>query len=244
MKNSFLTLEIDVFRAVEGQSYISTRQLVDSDAEQEVLEELIESVKPDYPLEMNGTDDYHYLLRSPFRYPPLDYGSRFGTKEEPSIWYGSKDLFSALHEIAFYRFLFIEQSEAEFEKDILDYSIFSVEIFSEKGLDLTDDPFKKDELEISNPLSYEFSQDLGKKMRENEVEIFIFRSARSEKLLKNIGIFSIGPFKSKNIDENLIRPYTMFVDAKEGVLSIRDTVNSSQEFERDYFLVDGKFPLV
>ena len=76
------------WRIVEGQHVVSTRKLVDSSEEQEILEELIEQGKP--PLRhVPDLAGLHYLLFTPFRYPPLRHGSRFGTHDEPSVWYGS-----------------------------------------------------------------------------------------------------------------------------------------------------------
>ena len=73
------TLRVDPWRAVEGQHVISTRKLVDTDDEQRVLEELLEGSKP--PLRPDESE-LHYLLFTPFRYPPLRWGSRFGTRAE------------------------------------------------------------------------------------------------------------------------------------------------------------------
>jgi hypothetical protein len=52
---------------VESQEQIATRGYVDTLAEQSVLEELLEESKPAYP---DKTTDLHYLLKTPFRYPP------------------------------------------------------------------------------------------------------------------------------------------------------------------------------
>jgi hypothetical protein len=71
---------------VESQQQIATSSLVDDLAEQALLEELIERSKP--PLR-SGTERLHYLLATPFRYPPLRHGSRFGGRFEPSLLYGA-----------------------------------------------------------------------------------------------------------------------------------------------------------
>jgi len=71
---------------VEAQHVTSTRKLVDSDEEQQILEKEIDHVKPTLPddAEFRGI---HYLLSTPFRYPPLSHGSRFGTRHERSLWH-------------------------------------------------------------------------------------------------------------------------------------------------------------
>src|SRR6185436_5312824 len=100
------TLRLSPWRVVEAQHQVSTRKLVDSTEEQILLEELIDSVKP--PDITSGR--LHYLLFTPFRYPPLPHGSRFGGRHERGIWYGSLELRSAFAEVAYYRLLFIEGS--------------------------------------------------------------------------------------------------------------------------------------
>ena len=63
------------WRLVEAQHHVSTLKLVDSVAEQGVLEDLIEASKPPVPSECR---DLHYLLSTPFRYgAAYPTGSRF-----------------------------------------------------------------------------------------------------------------------------------------------------------------------
>ena len=64
-----------VYRLVESQEQIATLGYVDTLEEQTLLEEMLETTKPPYPF---TTEDFHYLLKTPFRYPPLKWGSRFG----------------------------------------------------------------------------------------------------------------------------------------------------------------------
>src|SRR6478672_10673303 len=97
-------LQLTASRVVESQHQVSTRKLVDSNEEQALLEELIDGVKP---LDVtNGK--LHYLLSTPFRYPPLRHGSRFGRRHERGIWYGSLTRRPAFAEVSYYRLLFLE----------------------------------------------------------------------------------------------------------------------------------------
>ena len=82
-------------RIVEAQHQYATRKLVDSDHEQYLLEQLIDAAKPPKPSESRFAD-LHYLLYSPFRYPPLPYGSRFGRRFERGIWYGAEHIDTVL----------------------------------------------------------------------------------------------------------------------------------------------------
>lgn len=58
-------------RLVESQEQVATLQLVDTLEEQALLEELLESGKPPVPAD---AEPLHYLLKTPFRYPPLRWG--------------------------------------------------------------------------------------------------------------------------------------------------------------------------
>ncbi len=100
---SLQTVSGRLSRIVESQEEVATHTLVDSADEQTVLEDLIEASKPP---ERPGTHHLHFLLNTPFRYPPLRHGSRFGSRFEPSIFYGSLTLDTTLAECAFYRFVF------------------------------------------------------------------------------------------------------------------------------------------
>jgi hypothetical protein len=89
-------LQLVGWRVVESQHEVSTRKLVHTAAEQELLETLLERVKP--PVTTGSRR--HYLLFTPFRYPPLRHGSRFGSRHELGIWYGAEQQRTAFAEVA------------------------------------------------------------------------------------------------------------------------------------------------
>ena len=53
------------WRVVEHQYTVSTRKIVDTRSEQELLEDILEQSKPPVP---RGAEKLHYLLQTPFRY--------------------------------------------------------------------------------------------------------------------------------------------------------------------------------
>ena len=108
------------WRVVESQHLFSTRKLVDSDEEQRLLEQLIEDVKPP----SGAPPGLHWLLSTPFRYPPLRHGSRFGTRAERGIWYGSRTRATAFAEKAYYLLLFLAGTSADLTPLETDVSIF------------------------------------------------------------------------------------------------------------------------
>lgn len=185
------TLNLESWRMVEAQYISSSRDLVDSREEHDLLEELLENSKP------RIADSKHYLIFSPFRYPPLKYGSRFGNTYEQSLWYGSIKLQTALAEIAFYRLTFFSDTSADLEYIEIPMTAFKAYIQTKNGIDLTTSHFKKYQDKISNKTSYVDSQRLGTDMREANIEAFIFTSARDKMLGKNVAAFTPDVFKMK-----------------------------------------------
>src|SRR5262249_43225427 len=107
--SNFRRLAANPWRVVEAQHLISTLKLVDTLEEQKLLEELIDRHKPALP-KLPGLGRLHFLLFTPFRYPPLRHGSRFGIRDEPGIWYGSDALRPGFAEKAYYRLILISGS--------------------------------------------------------------------------------------------------------------------------------------
>jgi hypothetical protein len=190
-KRYIKSISSEPWRVVEAQHILSSRDLVDSIEEHEVLEELIEESKPTIEKIKN------YLIFTPFRYPPLKYGSRFGTTYEPSLWYGSLELETAFTEVAYYRLKFFEDTSADLGYIEISMTAFTAFIDCNVGIDLTTKPFDKYTTEISNKNTYEYSQLLGTHMREEGVEAFLFFSARTNDRKKNIAAFIPSIFQLK-----------------------------------------------
>ncbi|MBL4621052.1 MAG: RES family NAD+ phosphorylase [Immundisolibacteraceae bacterium] len=184
-----------LFRVVESQEQIATNSLVDNLQEQEALEQLLEISKPDKPA---GTEQLHYPLATPFRYPPLKHGSRFGQKFEPSLLYGSQQLSTAIAETAYYRFLFwqgmITPPPAAL---ITQHTIFDINYSTDKGLQLQQPPFVQHSTRLTQPTDYVETQKLGSAMRQVNVEAFEFISARDPDQGINVGLFSPAALSSR-----------------------------------------------
>ena len=163
-------------RLVESQEQIATVRLVGSLAEQAVLEDLLEASKPRLP---RPATDLHYLLATPFRYPPLKYGSRFGRRTEPSLFYASRELSAVLAEAAYYRFVFWSGMQTAPTTPLTtQHSLFSTKITTARGLRLQRPPFAQHQTLLAHRSEYTATQALGTLMREAGVEAFEFVSAR------------------------------------------------------------------
>jgi hypothetical protein len=222
---------------VEAQHLVSTRKLVDSNEEQIMLEEMIDSVKP--PDITKGR--IHYLLFTPFRYPPLLHGSRFGTKHDRGIWYGSVELRSAFAEVAYYRLVFIEGSAADLGTVTTPLTAFTATIRALRGIDLTTAPFNKHRAKIASPSHYESSQQLGADMRSAGVEAFRYPSARDAGGGVNIGVIAPSVFgRSK---PKLLQTWHCSATRERVDFARGDYFDRTRfEFLRAQFLVGGDLP--
>jgi hypothetical protein len=218
----------------------STRKLVDSDDEQQVLEGLIDTAKPPWPTGRRFVG-LHYLLATPFRHPPLRYGSRFGTRRERGIFYCAEEQATVLAEKAYYVLLFLEGTEADIEPLTRPLTVFQVRVSSKKGADLTQAPFDAHVARISSPTSYRDSQPLGASMREAGVAAFRFVSARDPEGGANIGLFE-PIFTTKqpiNAEQWICTATRSRVELKPGSAVMR----SRTSFPRAVFEVEGTLPM-
>jgi hypothetical protein len=174
---------------VEAQHRNATRRLVESDAEQELLEALIDRAKPPSPTgpEFQGV---HYLLLTPFRHPPLPHGSRFGTRAERSLLYGSEVLETAMAETAYYRLLFLEGTAADLSPLTVELSAFRADVRTKAAVDLTRPPFDAHHRVLASRTRYDLTQRLGAEMRADGVELVRYPSARDVGGAPNVALFT------------------------------------------------------
>lgn len=94
-------LSCKVWRMVEAQHLVSTSKIVDTRAEQELLEDILEERKPPVPQE---AANLHYLLFSPFRYETRHpSGSRFRAVNDPGVFYAAETVHTAAAEVSYWR---------------------------------------------------------------------------------------------------------------------------------------------
>ncbi|MDA3877790.1 MAG: RES family NAD+ phosphorylase [Halothiobacillus sp.] len=174
-------------RVVESQEQVATMNLVDDLAEQSAIEQLLDRVKPPY---RTGTERLHYLLSTPFRYPPLRHGSRFGQRHEPSIFYGSLGWQTALAEAAYYRLVFwhgqVVPPAFPYKTQHL---LFEADYATLDGLRLQGLECESYRVVIANPSDYTATQAMGTAMRDAGIRAFEYPSARSPVGGVNVGLF-------------------------------------------------------
>ncbi|WP_075185899.1 RES family NAD+ phosphorylase [Teredinibacter haidensis] len=165
------------WRVVETQETAATRAISRNAEEQLRLEQLLDTSKPPVPSECERLS---YLLMTPFRYPPLQYGSRYGGQWERGIFYAAKEKQTALAETAVYLWLF--QKGPTITGPLAEISdsrtLFSVRLRTQKGCDLCSSNFAELHPSITNPKDWQHSQQLGTNLRQAGAEFFWYPSSR------------------------------------------------------------------
>jgi hypothetical protein len=234
----FEALRGSVLRLVESQEQVATSSLVDSAAEQALLEQILERSKPAPP---SGAESMHYLMQAPFRYPPLAHGSRFGSRFEPSIFYGSRREDTVLAEGAYYRFWFWRgMSRAPAEPLRTQHTVFKAGVRTLQGLRLQDPPFDRFAETLRHPSDYRETQALGAAMRAAGVSAFEYLSARDPDAGLNVAVFHPSALLPR--DRILAREEWACTTGSTRVVFFNPARRAVREFPLGLFLLAGEFP--
>jgi hypothetical protein len=165
---------LELWRAVEAQHVISTMVLVDSAEEQRVLEELLDRAKPAPPA---GSAGLHYLLYTPFRYPPFGRGSRFRGPADPGVFYGADRIRTACAELGYWRWRFLHDSPDLASLEPRPQTVFRVRARG-KAVDLRRPPYLGKRKAWTDPNDYSACQRFADSARKNDVVIIRYQSVR------------------------------------------------------------------
>ncbi|MFM9086610.1 MAG: RES family NAD+ phosphorylase, partial [Cyanobium sp.] len=193
-------LQGTVLRLVQQQGINSLDPLVDNLEQLARLEALVETSKP-LSHATGAAIPSHPLLITPFRYPPLRHGSRFGSRQSRGMFYGSRSRNGCLVEGAFYALLFweglIDPPPAPIRRR---QTLFSVLLDASRGLQLQAIANEAVQATLRDPIAYGPTQKLGAWMREHGIEAFEYPSARSSDALVQVGVLTPGVFQSTPFD--------------------------------------------
>ena len=190
-----------VHRIIDRQGESGTADLVDGLREQARLEQLIEGVKPPMP---SGWPEAgqgrplpcHRLLLTPFRYPPLESGSRFGRAHQRHLFYAARSLETVLAERAFHALRQLQGSPLPVGARIQrQQTAFAVMISAMRGLVPQQHLTAEALASITDPCSYGASQRCGDAMREHRIQAFEVPSIRSPETAHH-SISRTGPWRS------------------------------------------------
>jgi len=225
------------WRLVEAQHHVSTLKLVDSVAEQELLEKLIETTKPTLPPECRKL---HYLLSTPFRYgAAYPAGSRFrraGMTE--GVFYASETPQTAVAEMAFYRLLFFAESPATpWPANPAEYTAFSSEYATKKAIDLSKGKYARSRKKWMHVTDYGPCQAFADIARAAEIEIIRYASVRDPAQGMNVALLTCRAFaRPKTIDQQ-----TWHIRLGEaGAQAICEAPKSGITFDRKAFAADPR----
>jgi len=236
----FTPLRERFYRVVESQEQVATNSLVEDLEEQALLEIMLEETKPRLP---PGAEHLHYLLATPFRYPPLRHGSRFGARHDPSLFYGALEKRTAFAETAYYRQVFWHgMSVAPGGKLVTQHTLFEASCDAPRGLRLEQRPCARFSAQLSNPADYSASQALGSAMREAGTGAFTYLSARDIGGGLNIALFEPEALSSRKPGNP--QSWLCETDANAVSFSCRYSLSGERYFHYplEQFLVDGKLP--
>jgi hypothetical protein len=183
-----------LWRVVESQSQISTMKLVDTIAEQSILEAALEASKPLIPASCAGL---HYLLATPFRYSPYMTGSRFRrARQREGCFYAAEREETALAEQAFYHLrFFLASPTTKRPENPQERTAFRIDAASDRAIDLTAPPLDRDAARWTHPSDYAACQDIADAARMAGIEALRYRSVRDPGAGANLALLSPAAFR-------------------------------------------------
>ncbi len=181
------------WRMVEAQHIAATMKIVDTAAEQDLLERLLEGSKPALP---KDAADYDYLLASPFRYAPLRGGSRFRSVTDPGVFYGAQAVRTAAAELGYWRWRFLRDAVDLKKLDPVAHTAFRSDIAA-SVVDLREPPFSQDAAIWRHPTDYHATQAFAQAARDAKLGGIIYQSVRDPEPSWCIAVLGLQAFASR-----------------------------------------------
>jgi hypothetical protein len=182
-----------VLRIVEEQYKISTDRLTDGPAEQDVLERLVEEVKPTMPA---AAISLHHLLGTPFRYGYWKATRFRRANERPGIFYASETEPTAVAEAAYYAMRFFSAAPGvELPTTTIERFGFSIPIAVERALDLTVSPLNEHRALWIRDRDYEPCQRLAISARAIDAQLIRYESVRDPDAGANVALLDAAAFQ-------------------------------------------------
>lgn len=190
---NFRTHSHRVIRIVEEQHKISTDRLTDGPAEQDVLERLVEGVKPTMPA---AAISLHHLLGTPFRYGYWKATRFRRANERPGIFYASETEPAAVAEAAYYAMRFFSAAPGVIlPTTTIERFGFSIPITVERALDLTDAPLNRGWELWTRDRDYGPCQRFASAARELDAQLIRYESVRDPAAGANVALLDPGAFQ-------------------------------------------------
>ena len=215
---------LDLWRAVEAQHRVSTMALVDTLTEQALLEDLLEQSKP--PLTAPARQ-LHWLLFTPFRYPPLPSGSRFRGPSEPGVFYGAETQQAACAELGYWRWRLLQDSPALDAIDPTQQTLFKTAVAG-SAIDLRMPPWSARHDEWMHPTDYGSCQALARQARQAQIQMIRYASVRDQAAAGCAAVLVPEAFAAEKPSESQTWTLAVF---REQVFWRKDSIVENLAFE-------------
>lgn len=225
--------KLDLWRAVEAQHKIATMVLVDTLDEQALLENLLDQSKPPVPEALRRL---HWLLFTPFRYPPLPSGSRFRGQSEPGVFYGADERRTACAELGYWRWRFLMDSPALDAIGPIPQTLFRTPVDG-IGIDLRMPPFDSRRSAWTDQSDYTACQALARDARADGLQLIRYESVRDPRSGACAAVLAHAAFAASQPAET---ESWMLVVARQHVIWRHNSVFDDGAFEFDVDAWGGK----
>jgi glycine/D-amino acid oxidase-like deaminating enzyme len=179
---------------VEAQHLVATMPLVDSLDEQLALERLLDESKPALPA---ATAGLHWLLFTPFRYPPPRGGSRFRGDDDPGVFYAADSIETACAELGYWRWRHLLESPEMDHIPSRAQTVFQASVRA-RGIDLRDKAFSRSKAKWTHPTDYSACQAMARKARKAGLGLIRYQSVRDPDHRGCVAVLTPSAFARKN----------------------------------------------
>lgn len=203
---------------VEAQHLVSTSRIVDTRAEQDLLEDILESYKPPVP---QDAADLHYLLFSPFRYETRQpSGSRFRALHDPGVFYAAETVWTAAAEVGYWRWRFLQDTAGLERLQPCSFTAFRVPIKT-ICIDLREPPYDSDAPQWQHPTDYSATQAFGRKARASGIGAILYQSVRDPEKHFCAAILTPRAFAAKKPD-SATQTWMLTISTEEAIWMRQD----------------------
>jgi len=160
----------------------------------------------------------------------------------PSYFYASETQVAALHECAYYRFLFLNDMNEPYSDPVRsEFCLFNVLLASESCLDLLSDDFQTAQKEMTDPTSYAYSQAIGEwAYAREDVAMIRFQSARCDNGV-NVAVVDPKVIRSRKPKQQM--PWLCLMNQNTVSFSSRES-DEQFSFDLEGFSHEGVFQRV
>ena len=205
----------------------STSKLVDTRAEQELLEEILEEHKPPIPQEAVSL---HYLLFSPFRYETRQpSGSRFRAANDPGVFYAAETVRTAAAEVGYWRWRFLQDTAGLERLQPCPFTAFRVPIIT-NCIDLREPPYDSDAPQWLHPTDYSTTQSFGRIARDAGIGAILYQSVRDPEKHFCVAVLTPLAFAAKKPD-SVTQTWVLTISSEEAMWMRQD--DESLSFRTD-----------